>query len=384
MSGRSPLRLTRRGNAVLGAAVVLGVASFATGYGEFIALALVAAVIVLMALAIPRVASSVEFRRIDTPRQACRGQMIDLTLTADARRATPPIKVTDQLGGHALPMELPATNPGLQTVVRYRVQPLRRGVQQLGPIHEERTDPFGLATRTLTHQIVDEIVVHPVIHLLRPATPGKFGWDQRLSAHTMTVDPVAEFRSLREYVPGDNERLIHWPSSARSAVPLVRDLHEQTAPALAVLLETLDTAATEVLFEDAVEIAASIVAEALARKVSVTVRTRDRAASGRPTSLRHRGEAFDLFARVNRTSAATTLPSSAVVAGEPGAQIVLIAGAGSPLIPQMAATTSISPRLIVLRLTDGSAPLGPLPVRHIDLVSAEQFAALWNGAALDL
>jgi hypothetical protein len=43
---------------------------------------------------------------------------------------------------------------------------------------------------------------------------------------------------------------------------------------------------------------------------------------------------------------------------------------------------SMAPRLVVLRLDDGAAPLGPLSVRHVDLANAEQFATLWNTAAL--
>jgi len=382
MSSRSPLRLTRRGMVVLVAAVALGVASYATGYGAFIVLTLIALVVVAMAIAIPRVASSVDFDRADSPRAVGRGQTVELTLAATARRPSPPIRVVDHLAGQPLPMSLPATSPEVQTVVRYRVQPLRRGIQTLGPLLEERTDPFGLATRTLTHQLGGEIIVFPVVHQLRPSVAGKVGLGHREIAPTRSADPAAEFRGMREYLPGDSDRLIHWPSSARSDAPLVRDLYETPQPTLTVLLETYDGAATDVLFEDSVEIAASLVSEALAREVAVTLRTRDRAVPGRAEPVRQTAEALELLARVSRTTAETTLPASAMVIGDPMAQVVLIAGAGSPLIGQLTSMASMAPRLVVLRLDDGAAPLGPLPVRHVDLTNAEQFTTLWNTAAL--
>ena len=52
----------------------------------------------------------------------------------------------------------------------YRAIVRRRGVHQIGPILEERRDPFSLAVRTTQHALFDELWVHPVIHPLRFAS----------------------------------------------------------------------------------------------------------------------------------------------------------------------------------------------------------------------
>jgi uncharacterized protein (DUF58 family) len=380
---RSPLRLTRRGIAVVGGGAAVATAAFVTGYGELTVLALVAVVAVLLALAVPRLASPMTFRREGTPRLVSRGSTVDIALSADARRAAAPITVVDHLAGQPVDIALPATDPGLQTLARYRIQPLRRGVQQLGPLLELRSDPFNLAVRTITHQLVEELVVHPVVHPLRhpDALRQRSTWVMLSAA---IDDPAADVRSLREYTAGDDQRLVHWPSVAKTGTLMVRDIADRRRLSRTVLLETLDHASTEALFEDAVEIAASIACEALRRDVTVVARTRDRQATGRPTSIRHRNEVLELLARVRRTSADATVPVAQLMAGEPTDDLVLVAGAASPAIEQLASLGQVARRLTIVRLVDHSTTPMPLPVRSFDVTSAEQFTSLWCSGDLVL
>lgn len=377
---RSVSRLNRNGTAVLVAAVLLVALGIVTGYREFVVLALVAALVLAAAVLVPRVTSPIEFRRIDTPKFVPRGAMLTIRLEAESDRPAPPTRVIDQLAGSTVPIDLPEIDPTLTTVVTYRLQALRRGAHVVGPLLEERTDPFGLAVRTVEHDVTEEILVHPTIHPLRLPESGNRQRQTRATVMRFSEDPLADFRSLREYVVGDDSRLVHWASSAKTGTLMVRDHFELRRTTRCVILDTVDRAMTDLLFEDAVEIAASLTCESLERNIPVVAKTRDPHAPGRARHLRERQEALELFTRVQRTTLDDTLSIGQLkLTTDPGDQIFVVAGAASPLINQMAGTPAFTQRLHVIRLHDRSVPLGQLTVRHTDVVSAEQFARRWNG-----
>jgi uncharacterized protein (DUF58 family) len=195
----------------------------------------------------------------------------------------------------------------------------------------------------------------------------------------LSDDPTADFRSLREYVPGDDQRRIHWLSSARTGTVLVRDTFELRRATKTVVLETLDHTIEPALFEDAVEIAASLVLEAMRRQISVVARTRDRACPGRPTALIHREEALELFTRVRRTTEPATVRTARVLGPrEASDQIIVIAGASSPLVARLAAAPALAGRVLVIRLApNGTAP-ARLPIRSVDVDSVDQFLHRWR------
>lgn len=379
MRRRARLRLTRAGTGVLAGSVALAVIAAVTGYREFALLAAAGVTVLLIAVVLPRVTSAIRFERHDTPRFVARGSVVGITLQATVDHVAPPTRVIDQLAGFAVPIDLPQLSPEHPTIVRYRIQALRRGVHHLGPLLEERSDPFALATRTVQHEVIDEILVHPFVHQLRLPEDGSRMRQTRAIIPRFSEDPLADFRSLREYVVGDDSRLVHWASTAKTGNLMVRDHFELRRTTRCVILETLDRSATELLFEDAVEIAASVVCESIDQELQVVARTRDRETPGRVGFIDHRQEALEMFTRVRRTTPDQTLPAAQLrLTGDPGDQIFLISGAGSPLITQLVSNPLIAQRLIVIRLHDGSAPIRRMPVRHVDVTSAEQFATRWN------
>jgi uncharacterized protein (DUF58 family) len=84
------------------------------------------------------------------------------------------------------------------------------------------------------------------------------------------------FSSLREYVPGDDPRQIHWRTTARTGHLIVREHIDTMEPTTTVVLDTRTDVLTPAAFEDAIELAASVV-----RAVEDT---------GRPASLHITGE----------------------------------------------------------------------------------------------
>ena len=87
---------------------------------------------------------------------------------------------------------------------------------QVGPTAIERVDALGLGVGRRLNEDAGTVA--------RPSAAcyslsGPYG-----SMHTVedeavirrsAADPLSGFVSLREYVPGDDPRLVHWPTSAR-------------------------------------------------------------------------------------------------------------------------------------------------------------------------
>jgi uncharacterized protein (DUF58 family) len=382
MTSRS--RLTASGTALGLGMLALTVVGAATGYSELIVLALGALLLIGVAFLVPRVTSPIDLERTEVPRLVERGSVIEIALRASADGVVPAVRIIDQLSGVAVPIDLPQITATSAVRVRYRIQAVRRGVHEIGPLLEERSDPFALAVRTTEHDVRDEQLVHPVIHRLKFPAGGARQRERSNLVPRISDDPLADFRALREYVPGDDPRRVHWPSSARTGRLVVKDHLELRKSMRLVVLETLDGTITAPLFEEAVEIAASLVVDALEDGIVVMTRTRDAAHAGRVGTVRTRLEALELFARVRRTASASTLGQERVrPLGQDADQVFLIAGAQSPLIEGFTTNMWVRHRLIIVRLSERPGDLRRLPVRTIDVKNAEEFVAKWRlgGAA---
>jgi uncharacterized protein (DUF58 family) len=91
----------------------------------------------------------------------------------------------------------------------------RRGEFKLGPTTLQASDPFGLFRVTLHYpSIIDLIVLPPILPLPRVdiAPGGRVGEGAILSN---VIERSVSASSVREYIPGDSLRWIHWPTSAR-------------------------------------------------------------------------------------------------------------------------------------------------------------------------
>jgi uncharacterized protein (DUF58 family) len=81
---------------------------------------------------------------------------------------------------------------------------------------------------------------------------------------------------MREYVPGDDPRMIHWPTTARTGTLMVREHVEVRRPEFTIVLDTADAAGTPDDFEESVDVAASLAVHAIAAGLDVVVRTTSR------------------------------------------------------------------------------------------------------------
>jgi uncharacterized protein (DUF58 family) len=192
-----------------------------------------------------------------------------------SRWPSPAFTAVDLIGGEALPLNVrPLAGRGRRSL-HYPVHASRRGRLRLGPLTVERRDALGLFAWRQRQTDDGVLWVHPRVHPMRPLPVGIVpDYEGRTTEHARLG--TVTFSSLREYVPGDDPRQIHWRTTARTGHLIVREHIDTMEPTTTVVLDTRTDVLTPAAFEDAIELAASVV-----RAVEDT---------GRPASLHITGE----------------------------------------------------------------------------------------------
>ncbi|ONI84911.1 hypothetical protein ALI22I_31070 [Saccharothrix sp. ALI-22-I] len=249
---------------------------------------------------------------------ACTGVV---ELTGTSKRFPVLFDATDEVAGNAVPVDIPPLGPGQKVKVEYAIPTHTRGLLRIGPLTLSRRGMAGLAhARTVVGDVVEVRVVPrvlPVRGLPGGVRRGHVGADERVERGG------TDLVGLREYVPGDDLRRLHWATSARTGTLMIREDADPARPHLAVVLDDhADGYAETKDFEDAVEVAASLVTVAIAE--------------GHPVRLVSSSGAVDV-----------ELPAGAVDAD---ASVVLAA-----LADLKAAADTSTPR--------------PLPIRDLDVVA---------------
>ena len=102
----------------------------------------------------------------------------------------------------------------------------RRGAFALGPTTLRSGDPFGLFVARKTVTAAETLVVLPMSVPVRtfPPPPGILPGGRAIRRKTMDVTPHAS--GVREYVPGDPMKRIHWPSTVRRGRFMVKEFEQ--------------------------------------------------------------------------------------------------------------------------------------------------------------
>jgi uncharacterized protein (DUF58 family) len=144
----------------------------------------------------------------------------------------------------------------------FQVPAPHRGVVPVGPVIYRRTDPVGLFSRRIRWAEAAELLIRPAMVDLEGLPMGQFRDLEGLPSDQISMSDLA-FHALREYVPGDELRHVHWRSSARAGRLLVRQYHDTRRTAATLLVDTHpDAYASPDDFELALSVAASITARA--------------------------------------------------------------------------------------------------------------------------
>lgn len=193
-----------------------------------------------------------------------------IAVTNAATRRMLPLRLEAPVGGGLARVDVPSLEAGGTHEELFVVPTSRRAVIALGPVRSVRGDPLGLFRREVDWTDRAELFVHPVV----ASQPGvTAGWIRDLEGRE-TSDPSAHdvaFHALREYVPGDDRRHIHWRTSARLGRFMVRQFVDTRRAHVAVVLSTSPgDYATADEFELAVSVVGSVGASALGDGQEVT------------------------------------------------------------------------------------------------------------------
>lgn len=163
--------------------------------------------------------------------------------------------------------------PGSTTERELEVPTARRGRLSLGPVRTIRADPIGLVRREIVYTDALELIVHPRTIDIPSTSSGLVRDLEGQPTRDLTPSDLA-FHALREYVPGDDRRHIHWKSTAKTGRFMVRQFEETRRSHLivAVSIASIDFGSDDE-FELAVSVTGSLGARAIrdAREVSVVV-----------------------------------------------------------------------------------------------------------------
>ncbi|WP_353809380.1 DUF58 domain-containing protein [Agromyces sp. SYSU T00194] len=152
------------------------------------------------------------------------------------RRRAVGVGVEVRVGGGTTALAVANLAPGS---AERRVLPLptdRRGIVDIGPVRTVRADPIGLVRREVVWAERSRLHVHPRTIPI-PAVSTGFVRDLEGSpTRDLTASDVA-FHALREYVPGDDRRHIHWRSSAKTGTFMVRQFEETRRSHMMLVLD---------------------------------------------------------------------------------------------------------------------------------------------------
>lgn len=198
------MHLTRRGYAVLGIVVLAEILALTYGARALNAIAAPA----LLAL----VAAAVQLRRADVP--TAERDHVPAAFPGDTREVTVDVDGSgvaeiEERVPDGLATEGAATEATLPTTFTYSLTCVDRGRHTVGPLDVRVSDLLGLVEATYRVGSTARVLVYPPVY--------QVAGREVILRHVLDRSEVErqEFDTLREYVPGDPLRDVHWKSTAK-------------------------------------------------------------------------------------------------------------------------------------------------------------------------
>jgi uncharacterized protein (DUF58 family) len=194
-----------------------------------------------------------------------------LDVTNPSRRLLPGARLEVPVGGGLADFQVPALPAGGSYEDVFTVPAVHRGVIPVGPVRVVRADPLGLVRREREWDERIDLYVHPRTISVPSLSTGFVRDLEGNPTRDLTANDVS-FHALREYMPGDERRSIHWKSTAKTGQFMVRQFEETRRSHLMVALSLAEADYSgDDDFEMAVSVAGSLGVRAIrdARTVSV-------------------------------------------------------------------------------------------------------------------
>ena len=227
----------------------------------------------------------------------------------------------------------------------FAIATTRRGIVAVGPASTIRGDSLGLVRRVQTWFDATELYIHPRTVAMNASTVGFIRDIEGATTQDLSSADVS-FHALREYVPGDDRRAIHWRSTARIGKLMVRQFEETRRSHLLIVLDLdTDAWASDDEFEIGVSAAASMARAALVDAKEVSVHTQ----AGHlktPTPM----HAMDSLSGVERVLGAERISALTQRAGTEASQAstaVVISGSRTHLADLHAALTRLPLDMVI-------------------------------------
>jgi uncharacterized protein (DUF58 family) len=277
---------------VLGLGVLLAAVAAIAHWQE--AAVVAAACLLLLALALPFLVGRTTVR-VDLrlqPQRVVAGDAVAASITVTnlaARRLLPTlleVPVGPVVHRYAVPSLAPAGQASASHEENLTIRTERRGVIPVGPVLTRRGDPLGLSSVDVAWTGVPEIMVRPQMVGLEALGAGLLRDLEGVSTEALSHSDLA-FHALREYIPGDDLRHVHWRSSAKAMGAgaatdlLVRQyLDTRRSHAAVVVEDSAEVWRSPDDFETALSIAASIIRRSVVDEFDVSFACGRRASTG--------------------------------------------------------------------------------------------------------
>ena len=367
------------------AALVAGIAALVTGLTldwlsfDLLGLGLLAAVLLGFA-AVARPSRLVIDREIQPPRVPKGSPAIAFLTFANRGRRTVPVAVATQpFGAHRVRTVIPKLRGGERGTRAYRLPTTRRGIFDVLPVEVTRRDAFELFRLSRKHGRTERIWVYPQVLPMRRLPTGQTRHLEGPSSDTSPQGNIT-FHRLRDYVAGDDLRLVHWRSSARAGHLLVKHNVDTSQPYTVLLLDLRPSLYTEESFEQAVDVAASVLVATAANKAPVELRLTDGTVVGGPR-IREVTPLIDHLTGV-QADPAGSLQSQLLTLRRlrGGTSLVVVTGElDTDDLPYVATLRRRFDRLVVISIDpEPRVPIDFPGVRLIVAADAEAVTAAWN------
>ena len=269
------------------------------------------------------------------------------------RTRTLGVTVEVPVGTGLAEIAIPSLARHAETSREFAIPTSRRGIVSVGPARTVRADPIGLVRRELTWTGATELFVHPKTIAIPSMSTG-FVRDLEGNPTRDLTNSDISFHALREYMPGDERRYIHWKSTAKTGTYMVRQFDETRRSHLVIALSLASADyENDGEFEMAVSVAGSIGARAIrdTRDVSVVVSEKTPEFAARKVfavsqlSTLTRARLLDDLAVVEPAESALGIVDMARVAGAqiPGVSVAFLVCGSTPSSAELRAASTKFP-----------------------------------------